>query len=185
MANFIKNKTNTPAEKPINIKSYFLVNDTVKIYWTRHDSKLKSYGNRLYITNIQLEDMGKYYCIIYTKDNRRIEKFIDLKPEMFGFSKKQTKIADKLDDQINFSPTVEIVPIENDSYDLIQEFNCSTSELLLKSRLFFYFYVFYLKTLKMYNGIKKMENLVQKLKLKKIYLKFLILIKTTLAIIFA
>jgi hypothetical protein len=109
----------------------FLVNDTLKIYWTRHDSKLKSYGNKLYITNIQLEDMGRYYCIIYTKNNRRIERYIDLKPENFGFSKKQTqedKFANnKIDDLMKNLPVVEIVPIENDSSDLIQEFNCSSS----------------------------------------------------------
>ncbi len=110
---------------------FFLVNDTVKIYWTRHDSKLKSYGNKLYITNIQLEDMGRYYSIIYTKNNRRIERHIDLKPENFGFTKNQTqedKFANnKIDDLMKNLPVVEIVPIENDSSDLIQEFNCSSS----------------------------------------------------------
>ena len=83
--------------------------------------------------------MGKYYCIILTKDNRRIVRVIDLKAEMFGFlnqsriekMKHHTRIDDDPKSKIQTNlPNVEIIPIESESFDLIQKFECATGILL-------------------------------------------------------
>jgi hypothetical protein len=85
--------------------------------------------------------MGKYSCIIYTKDSRRIERVIYLKPENFGFSK-ETKIenfVEESNDEVLINqklPTVEIISINSGSNLTVREFHCQTGLLSLQVLLF-------------------------------------------------
>ena len=84
--------------------------------------------------------MGKYYCIIYTKDNRRIQRVIHLKPQTFGFLEpnKHANDTNEVIKSLHYEssvekrlPNVEIIPIENDSDEVVQKFNCTSGKAFI------------------------------------------------------
>lgn len=114
----------------------------IRVYWTREDMKLMTYGNRLFITNFQYEDLGKYICVTYTSDNRRIERYIYLRPEKFGFISKPNKATYATASNTVASqklPVVHIAVNENAYNDTAIEVICAAGEL------FIYIFIKYLE----------------------------------------